>query len=176
MVIRAARLDEGDALREIVVAAKGFWGYDEALVRSWAASLDLSPGRLATAHAFVAEADGRAVGWAEVLPPQDGVCVLEHLWVEPGSMRRGVGSRLFRHAAGRARELGAASMEWEAEPARARLLRPDGRRAGGHGDVRVGPGAPGHGRLTRSVIQPTSPMRDDAADAALRGGPRDAEV
>jgi GNAT superfamily N-acetyltransferase len=116
MVIRAARPDEGDALREIAVAAKGFWGYDEALVRSWAASLDLSPGRLATAHAFVAEADGRAVGWAEVLPPQDGVCVLEHLWVEPGSMRRGVGSRLFRHAAGRARELGAASMEWEAEP------------------------------------------------------------
>ena len=116
MVIRAARPEEGEALREIAAAAKGFWGYDDALVRSWAASLDLSPARLGTAHAFVAEADGRATGWAEVLPPEDGVCVLEHLWVEPSSMRRGVGSRLFRHAAGRARDLGASTMEWEAEP------------------------------------------------------------
>jgi GNAT superfamily N-acetyltransferase len=116
MVIRAARPDEGATLREIAAAAKGLWGYDEALIRSWAASLDLSPGRLEAAHAFVAEADGRAVGWAEVLPCEDGVCVLEHLWVEPGSIRRGVGSQLFRHAAARARELGAATMEWEAEP------------------------------------------------------------
>jgi GNAT superfamily N-acetyltransferase len=45
-----------------------------------------------------------------------GICVLEHLWVEPSSIRRGVGSRLFRHAAGRARDLGATAMEWEAEP------------------------------------------------------------
>jgi GNAT superfamily N-acetyltransferase len=116
MVIRAVRPDEGDALREIAGAAKGFWGYDETLVRSWAASLDLSARRLAAAHAFVAEAGGRAIGWAEVLPPEDGVCVLEHLWVEPSWIRRRVGSRLFRHGAGRARDLGATSMEWEAEP------------------------------------------------------------
>jgi GNAT superfamily N-acetyltransferase len=116
MVIRAARPDEGEALRTIAGAAKGFWGYDQALVRSWAASLDLSPGRLGAAHAFVAEAEGRAIGWAEALPPEGGICVLEHLWVEPSSIRRGVGSRLFRHAAGRARDLGATAMEWEAEP------------------------------------------------------------
>jgi GNAT superfamily N-acetyltransferase len=116
MVIRRARPEEGERLRGIAAAAKGFWGYDAALVRSWAASLDLTPGRLAAAHAFVAEADGRAIGWAEVLPPARGVCVLEHLWVEPAWVRRGVGSQLFRHAAGQARGLGATAMEWEAEP------------------------------------------------------------
>jgi GNAT superfamily N-acetyltransferase len=56
------------------------------------------------------------IGWTEVLLPTAGVSILEHLWVEPGSMRAGVGSRLFRHAGDRARALGAAVMEWEAEP------------------------------------------------------------
>ena len=116
MVIRSARPDEGERLREIAAAAKGHWGYDAALVRTWAASLDLSPGRLSAAHAVVADADGRAVGWAEVLAPTDGVCVLEHLWVEPARIRTGIGSQLFRHAAGHARDLGATAMEWEAEP------------------------------------------------------------
>jgi len=116
MVIRPAHPDEGERLREITVAAKGFWGYDGERVRAWAASLDLSPGRLAGAHAFVAEVDGVAVGWAEVLPPGEAVCVLEHLWVEPARMRRGAGSQLFRHVAERAAGLGATAMEWEAEP------------------------------------------------------------
>jgi GNAT superfamily N-acetyltransferase len=78
--------------------------------------LDLSPDRLRGSHAAVAEAGGRVIGWAEVLPPAGGVSLLDHLWVEPGSMRTGVGSRLFRDAGERARALGAAVMEWEAEP------------------------------------------------------------
>jgi GNAT superfamily N-acetyltransferase len=116
MVIRPAHPGEGERLREITAAAKGFWGYDPQRVRGWAASLDLSPDRLARACAFVAEADGGAIGWAEILPPEGGVCVLEHLWVEPARMRRGAGTALFRHAAEGAAGLGAAAMEWEAEP------------------------------------------------------------
>jgi len=116
MVIRPAHADEGERLREITAGAKGFWGYDAERVRAWAASLDLSPERLAGAHAFVAETDGLAIGWAEILPPERGVCALEHLWVEPSRMRRGAGSALFRHAAGCAAGMGAAAMEWEAEP------------------------------------------------------------
>jgi hypothetical protein len=92
MVIRRAHPDEGERLREITAAAKGFWGYDAERVCAWAASLDLAPQRLAAAHAFVAEADGGAIGWAELLPPDGGACVLEHLWVDPAWMRRGAGA------------------------------------------------------------------------------------
>jgi GNAT superfamily N-acetyltransferase len=116
MVIRPAHPDEGERLREITAAAKGFWGYDPARVREWAASLDLSPQRLAVAHALVAETDGRAIGWAEILPPEGGVCVLEHLWIEPARMRRGAGTQLFGQAARHAAGLGATAMQWEAEP------------------------------------------------------------
>jgi len=116
MVIRPAHADEGEHLREITAAAKGVWGYDTGRVRAWARSLDLSPQRLVSAHAFVAETAGAAIAWAEILPPADGICVLEHLWVEPARMRRGAGSALFRHAAEGAAGLGATAMEWEAEP------------------------------------------------------------
>jgi GNAT superfamily N-acetyltransferase len=116
MVIRPADPAEGERLREIAAAAKGVWGYEPERVHAWAASLDLSPGRLASAHAFVAEVDGRAIGWAEILPPGEGVCVLEHLWVSPERIRSGVGTQLFRHAADRARDLDATAMQWEAEP------------------------------------------------------------
>ena len=116
MVIRPAHADEGERLREITAAAKGHWGYEPGRVDAWAAALDLSPERLAGAHAFVAAADGGAIGWAEILPPAGGICVLEHLWVEPARMRHGAGTALFRHAAGAAAGLGAREMEWEAEP------------------------------------------------------------
>ena len=38
MVIRPAHPNEGERLREITAAAKGFWGYDGERVRAWAGS------------------------------------------------------------------------------------------------------------------------------------------
>jgi GNAT superfamily N-acetyltransferase len=143
MVVRPAHSDEGERLREITAAAKGYWGYDPVRVRAWAAALDLSPDRLASAHAFVAEEGGGAIGWAEILPPEAGVCVLEHLWVEPVRIRRGVGSQLFRHGVGGGAE-------------RPRLLRAHGWPLAAHDHLRVGSRALDHGHSAPSVIQATS--------------------
>jgi GNAT superfamily N-acetyltransferase len=94
-------------LREIAYAAKAHWGYDERLVREWADSIDVDDGRI-----VLVEDD---VAWASLVPRGE-VCVLEDLWVEPAAMGRGVGTKLFRRAAERARELGATRLEWGAEP------------------------------------------------------------
>jgi GNAT superfamily N-acetyltransferase len=50
------------------------------------------------------------------VPPVGGVAVLDHLWVDRGFMHAGVGTRLFRWAAVRARERGASVLEWESDP------------------------------------------------------------
>jgi GNAT superfamily N-acetyltransferase len=115
--LRRARAGESERLREVLAAAKGHWGYDPALVTGWAASIDMRA-TLREQEVWVAEPEeaAPAVAWAGLVPPRDGVAVLDHLWVEPGSMRAGIGSALFRRAAERATELGAARMEWEAEP------------------------------------------------------------
>lgn len=114
MRIRRADVHEGERLREIAFAAKSHWGYDPERVRRWAAAGDFSAEALG-GEVYVAEADGRPIAWAALIP-KGAVVWLDDLWVEPEWIEAGVGSRLFRHAAERARELGGTRLEWEAEP------------------------------------------------------------
>ena len=115
LVIRAARPDEGERLREIAIASKSHWGYEESAVRAWAAQGDFSAEGLAAKEFLVAEADGQPLGFASLIPKGD-LCLLDDLWLEPASIGRGLGSKLFEACAERARQLGARRLEWEAEP------------------------------------------------------------
>jgi GNAT superfamily N-acetyltransferase len=115
VAIRGARPDEGERLRQIAIDAKGHWGYDPDWIRSWAAQGDFSAKALLGKPVLVAEAAGRAVGFAALIP-QGAVAVLDDLWIEPAWIGRGVGTKLFEACVTRARELGADRMEWEAEP------------------------------------------------------------
>jgi GNAT superfamily N-acetyltransferase len=114
--LRTADPADCDELVGITVASKASWGYPEHVMHDWAETLHISPELLDATETAVAEAGGRAVGWAQVVPPVDGVAVLDHLWVVPESMRAGIGTRLFRWAAAWARQRGAAAMEWESDP------------------------------------------------------------
>lgn len=113
--LRPATAADGERLHALLVAAKSWWGYDQAVVAEWAASIDIAA-TLRDQEVWVARAGGPVLGWAGLVPPHAGVAVLDHLWVDPASMGRGLGSALFRHAAQRAAALGAQRMEWEAEP------------------------------------------------------------
>ena len=115
VTIRPPLPGEGERLRDIAIAAKSYWGYEMDRVRRWATSVDLTDAGLRAKDFYVAEIAGSAVGWA-ALVPGDVACWLDDLWIEPEWIGRGVGRLLFQHAAGRARELGATRMEWEAEP------------------------------------------------------------
>jgi GNAT superfamily N-acetyltransferase len=114
LCIRAADPGEAERLREIAFASKSYWGYDLEQVRQWASGLDFSRATLRKKEFYVAEEDGRIVGWSAVIAQGD-VCWLDDLWIEPNWMRRGIGTCLFEHAAKRGRQLGAVRMEWEAE-------------------------------------------------------------
>jgi GNAT superfamily N-acetyltransferase len=115
-VIRRAEPEERSLLTGITVRSRAHWGYDAARFRVWVERLELSEGMFLDVEPYVAEVDGRAVGWAALKRPVDGLCVLEELWIEPEWMGRGVGAQLFQHAVERARELGADRLEWVAEP------------------------------------------------------------
>jgi GNAT superfamily N-acetyltransferase len=107
--------DEGERLREIAMAAKGHWGYDADRVREWAAVGAFSPTGLRKKNVYVGSIEGKAVGWAATIGRGD-VWWLDDLWIEPEWMGKGIGRRLFRHAAEHGRRAGAIRMEWEAEP------------------------------------------------------------
>jgi GNAT superfamily N-acetyltransferase len=113
--IREGREADFERLREIAVDSKAHWGYERALVEEWAEGGEFEPESLGRRFVYVAEAEGAPVGWASLVPRGE-VGWLEDLWVEPAWIGRGVGRMLFEHAKDRARELGAARLEWEAEP------------------------------------------------------------
>jgi N-acetylglutamate synthase-like GNAT family acetyltransferase len=110
--LRAATPADHERLRELTFESKSHWGYDHDLVRSWTDGLDFESAQ----ERWLAEADGAILAWAGLIPPSGGIAVLDHLWVAPSAMGHGLGTRLFDHAAARARELGAERLEWGAEP------------------------------------------------------------
>jgi GNAT superfamily N-acetyltransferase len=109
--VRAVQSADRDRLCELTFESKAHWGYEHDLVRGWADGLEFPAGP----DTWVAEEDGAFVAWAALTPPRDGVAILDHLWVSPAAMGRGIGSRLFQLAADRARALGARRLEWSAE-------------------------------------------------------------
>jgi GNAT superfamily N-acetyltransferase len=113
--IREGRESDFERLRAIAVEAKAHWGYDRALVEEWAQGGDFEPESLRRRLVYVAEEDGRPVGWAALIPRGE-VGWLEDLWVEPAWIGRGLGRALFEHVATEARQRGARRLEWEAEP------------------------------------------------------------
>jgi GNAT superfamily N-acetyltransferase len=109
-VVRPAAASDHARLREIAAASKGHWGYDEERVRSWAAGLDL------TRDIWIAWDGDVALGWVALVPLESGACELDDLWVDAPAMGHGIGTLLFGFACERAREWGARTLRWEAEP------------------------------------------------------------
>ena len=114
--IRRAVPDDFELLNELTVRSRRHWGYDEELFRAWADRLDFAAEEWGDVEAYLAEAEGRPIGWTALRRPLNGVAVLEELWIVPEGMGQGVGAKLFRFAAARARALGAAALEWASEP------------------------------------------------------------
>jgi N-acetylglutamate synthase-like GNAT family acetyltransferase len=110
--VRAARAADEERLRELTLESKAHWGYDRDFVRRWAEGLTFEGEQ----KRWVAEVEGEIVAWGSLIPPADGVAVLDDLWVDPVWMGHGLGARLFQLAADHARELGAQRLEWGAEP------------------------------------------------------------
>ena len=115
MEIRRAKPSEADALSAVARTAKAYWGYPEEWLGQWKAELTITPEFIAANEVFVALVQERVVAFHALLKTPGDVR-LEHLWVLPEQMHRGLGRKLFAHAAERARALGAASLTIEADP------------------------------------------------------------
>lgn len=114
-MIRDARPDEAARLTEIAHAAKRHWGYPEAWIAGWRDALTFTPERMAGWQVRVAEpAEGLA--GVHAVSVEGDAAVLEHLWVDPPHIGRGVGRRLFEDAVRVAARLGAREMTIDSDP------------------------------------------------------------
>jgi GNAT superfamily N-acetyltransferase len=114
--VRLARPDERATLEDLQRRASLALGdYREALL-AHPDAIDLPAGQIAEGRVLVAEAEGRPLAFAVVLPAPGGEAELDGLFVEPQAWRGGIGRRLVAEAADRARTLGARSLEVVANP------------------------------------------------------------
>lgn len=113
--LRPARLDEAARLTEVAHAAKRHWGYLDAWMDSWHDALTLTRARMAEWQVRVAEEDGGVLGFHAVSVDGDEAA-LEHLWIDPPSMGRGIGRMLFDDALRIAAEHGARTLTIDSDP------------------------------------------------------------
>jgi GNAT superfamily N-acetyltransferase len=115
-VVRATP-DLAERLTEIALAAKRYWGYPERWIEIWTPILTFTAEYVAVNPTYVAIEAGEPVGfYALVRSTAEPRTQLDHLWITPEWIGRGLGRTLFEHAVATSRSLGATVVDIEAEP------------------------------------------------------------
>lgn len=115
ILIERAIPDKAEELSRISFESKSHWGYPSEWMAAWTEALRIDRDQIATHATFVARQDNELLGF--YLLQNDGEkAVLEHLWVRPSQIGKGLGRLLFVHAVEQARTRGAKFIEIESDP------------------------------------------------------------
>lgn len=115
VILRRATSDQAETLTEIAHAAKRHWGYPDAWVQLWSPSLTITPEFIESHETYVAWMEEELAGFCALSREAD-TAGLEHLWVKPAFIGKGIGAALFKHILARCRELGVQVLKIESDP------------------------------------------------------------
>jgi len=115
MQIVRAKPEDAATLTTIAFAAKRHWGYPESWIRLWAEVLTITPEYIGAHPACVAVVDTEIVGFCAA-QVEAGEALVDHLWVLPAAMGRGIGRLLFLHMEKLLRDGGAVRLKVVADP------------------------------------------------------------
>ncbi|HMM80861.1 MAG TPA: GNAT family N-acetyltransferase [Pyrinomonadaceae bacterium] len=109
--------DAADAVRlsEIAFAAKAYWKYPAEWLEKWRTQLTIAE-RDIEDDTVVKLTVGVEIAGFYMLREDAGKLWLEHLWVEPRFIGRGLGRKLFEHAVENAGETTFAAIYIESDP------------------------------------------------------------
>ena len=139
MIIRPARASERRALEELQRRSSMHQPMYREQLAANPDAIELPAEQIASGHVRVADDDGAIVGFAVLLENAGGACELDGLFVEPESMRGGVGRRLVEDAKRLAQERGAAQIDVVANPQAVAFYAAVGFRPAGEAQTRFGP-------------------------------------
>ena len=145
--IRPAAVAELAALSALCFRSKAVWGYDHDFMEACRKELTIEPSDLRSTSVAVAEQDDKIVGVAQIRVFGSEADLLK-LFVEPTTMRGGVGKDLFVWAADQATSSGASRLVIDADPDAA----PFYRRMGAQ-DCGLAPSASIPGRMLPKLVK-----------------------
>ena len=113
--IRRAKTEEAPSLTDIALAAKRHWGYPESWMEAWREDLTVTAEFIERNEVFAAVANDNPIGFY-ALVKSAGRMELDHLWILPEWIGKGVGRKLLIHALDRASAIGARQIEIVSDP------------------------------------------------------------
>ncbi len=114
-MIRRDEHEEAGCLTEIAFAAKRHWVYPESWIEVWRKDLTVTPDYIECHEVFVATEAGKLIGFY-ALVTFEGTTELDHLWVLPELIGKGIGSQLLKHALDKAAAVGVTVIEIVSDP------------------------------------------------------------
>jgi GNAT superfamily N-acetyltransferase len=102
-------------LTRLAHASKAHWGYPAAWLRHWSPQLTFTADYIRDRPVYALFEGEVVLACHAVAVPADAA-ELEHFWVSPDAMGRGLGRRLFEHAVATARAGGAVCLEIDSDP------------------------------------------------------------
>jgi GNAT superfamily N-acetyltransferase len=125
-MIRSAKRSEAGILTKISIESKGHWGYPKAFFDLWTDELTISSDDIQNNDVFVVEKEGAIVGYYSIVELKDDIDVsgirinkgfwLEHMFIAPSSIGKGVGTKMFDHLRDRCRSRGITELGILADP------------------------------------------------------------
>lgn len=113
--MRCARPGEASLLTELAIRSKAHWGYDREFMQACRATLTLTAELIARTEVYVAEVEGRVVGFYSLAPWHSDL-ELYHFFVDPPAMGNGLGRCLWNDAVRRASERGCSRLLIQSDP------------------------------------------------------------
>ena len=108
--IRRTLPEEADALSQIALSAKAYWGYPEGCMEIWTPLFTITPEFISSADVRTSEANSELAGFYALIFVKQRAS-LEHLWILPAYIGQGIGRALFEHALARCREMQCQGLE-----------------------------------------------------------------
>ena len=140
IVIRIARVSEKQQLEALQWRASLNNPGDRAALLANPDAIAIPDAQIEAGSVFVAEADGVIVGFAAILPREDGDQELDALFTEPDRQRGGIGRKLVEYCAIAARAQGARALHVVGNPHAEAFYKACGFQTRGHEQTRFGVG------------------------------------
>ena len=114
-VIRRARRADAAALSALALRSKAVWGYDAAFMAACRAELTITADSIAGRPTWVLEERAAMLGFYQ-LRIDDRMAEVAQFFIAPGSLRGGIGRRLWAHLEAQARAAGCTRLEVDSDP------------------------------------------------------------
>jgi len=108
-MIRHAKKSQAEILTKISFKSKGYWGYPRKYFNRWSDELTITSDYIRKNDVFVFENEnnGETIGYYSIVELEDDIEVsgikinkgfwLEHMFIEPEFIGKGIGRRMFDH-------------------------------------------------------------------------------